>query len=285
LQNDIEQPRITQIKSFSQEDPFWSKNRFIEFFRQLSQLCATAITEDAEEWKDLSMSDGNISHFSHSSDEDQEETTSEQACQRLLEQIVALHGPKISVLSPNTPEISHRNLQVQVPHKSLPLKVGNYELRVINDGGVYLSRPDKTTKGRVPVCFIEAKRRNFDGERHTGDDDEISQKTITQEFAELLVQAQANLPANTSFPDQLSYGIIIHGTVMYVVAIHFPAAYLEQIHKNRLDADQIVYLRRSRPFELKRSQDRKDLVGLIWTMLAYFKSGDAPIGSLFRNSS
>jgi len=71
----------------------------------------------------------------------------------------------------------------------------------------------------------------------------------------------------------------MRGTYFRIYTAYFPMAYLDSLQRGSRPTDQ-VYLRRSKVFNMKEVDDRKDALLVVLAILQYFRSGNSRIATL-----
>lgn len=111
-----------------------------------------------------------------------------------------------------------------------------------------------------------------------GQPEEYNTTSVAQEVAELVSQAQNEYKAeHGSNGDQESFVLTIHGTQVRLAAAYFTAEYLGYLESAQMPVDQHLYVRRSRFFEMKNPEDRKETLKMCIGLVEYLLSGYAVI--------
>lgn len=111
-----------------------------------------------------------------------------------------------------------------------------------------------------------------------GQPEEYNTTSVAQEVAELVSQAQNEYKAeHGSNGDQESFVLTIHGTQVRLAAAYFTAEYLGYLESAEMSVDQYLYVRRSRFFEMKNPEDRKETLNMCIGLVEYLLSGYAVI--------
>ncbi|RHZ67145.1 uncharacterized protein CDV56_107799 [Aspergillus thermomutatus] len=162
---------------------------------------------------------------------------------------------------------------------------GYGQISANSDGGMALvGRAARTSSDRpsnVPLVAVQAKRRHAGGlRRGTGAPERFNYKTLGQEVSELYGIACEQDRLLDQRLDQEAFLISIHGTQVRLVAAYFTADYLRAVKSNSLPADQYLWVRRTRPFDLKSRQGRKDALRNIMGLVYYLYSGEAKMNEI-----
>lgn len=77
----------------------------------------------------------------------------------------------------------------------------------------------------------------------------------------------------------------IHGTRFRLTTAYFTAEYLRHVQSTSMPTDHHLYVRRSRHFELKNPDGRKDALLTAMGLINYFFSGEAVMEQVKQMSS
>ena len=82
--------------------------------------------------------------------------------------------------------------------------------------------------------------------------------SILAQVAEMLVQAMVNSLelCQSEWSDQEAFVLSIHGTQLKLTAAWFPKEYLQAVHSPTMPVDQTLWVRRSKPYDLKDPYQR-----------------------------
>lgn len=121
--------------------------------------------------------------------------------------------------------------------------------------------------------------------RHTGQPEAFQEESLAQEVAELLGIALASYRSGNAGNDQEAYVVTIHGTQLRLVAATFTASYLRAVQSDVMPAFERQDIRRSKFFELKDPDGRKEALRMLYGLGQYILSGQAEMEQLRHASS
>ncbi|PYI03972.1 hypothetical protein BO78DRAFT_409402 [Aspergillus sclerotiicarbonarius CBS 121057] len=201
------------------------------------------------------------SDLSTSSNEDKQEEPSRQILSALLDSLTG----------------SSRALSIPLGTESKCL--------AYNDGGLYLTRQGEYTGsdryGTIPLLSLEAKRRHAGNiRRSAGEEERYSAEILAQEVAQLLGQAMEHVTQIDCCRDQEAFILSLHGTHLKLTAAHFTADYLRHVNSPLMSETETLWVRRSKPHDLKTQQGRAGALQLCIGVYEYLWSGRAEIGLL-----
>lgn len=121
--------------------------------------------------------------------------------------------------------------------------------------------------------------------RHTGQPEAFQEESLAQEVADLLGIALAGYRSGDSGNDQEAYVVTIYGTQLRLVAATFTASYLRTVQSDVMPAFERQDIRRSKFFELKDPDGRKEALRMLYGLGKYILSDQAEMEQLRHASS
>jgi hypothetical protein len=103
---------------------------------------------------------------------------------------------------------------------------------------------------------------------------------LAQEVAKLLGQAMEHAAQLGGWRDQEAFVLSIHGTHVKLTAAHFTAKYLRHVNSPTMPETEKLWVRRSKPYDLKLQSGRADALKLCIGIFEYLRSGNAEVGLL-----
>ncbi|PYI04022.1 hypothetical protein BO78DRAFT_321397 [Aspergillus sclerotiicarbonarius CBS 121057] len=215
------------------------------------------------------------SDLSTSSNEDKQEEPSRQILSALLDSLTGCGYPSIQYRGQG--DVASRALSIPLGTESKCL--------AYNDGGLYLTRQGEYTGsdryGTIPLLSLEAKRRHAGNiRRSAGEEERYSAEILAQEVAQLLGQAMEHVTQIDCCRDQEAFILSLHGTHLKLTAAHFTADYLRHVNSPLMSETETLWVRRSKPHDLKTQQGRAGALQLCIGVYEYLWSGRAEIGLL-----
>lgn len=137
------------------------------------------------------------------------------------------------------------------------------------------------------MCY-KAKRRDAAG-KHVGAREEEGHcaDILAQEVAELLGQAMENRKqvSENRWVEQESFTVSIHGTKLKITAAYFSAEYLHHVSSRITPTDQVLWVRRTGPLDLREPAQRAQALRWLIGLVAFMYSGEAEIALLKQDLS
>ncbi|KAE8144720.1 hypothetical protein BDV25DRAFT_134420 [Aspergillus avenaceus] len=270
---DLRAASIDDIREF-QADKF-SGNTYQLLFDILSKLSVTK-TSEAEILNNLQQSDSSSSDLSTSSTENSAENTSTDALKMYLGMVEENEDMSLNVYGTPTRFIWH---------------IAGMKFEATNDGNIGVnyrgrySRSDRNSK--TPAVGFECKVRHAAGvKRGSGEAEDFLASVFRQEVAQLIGGLISQRRMLIRHPDQELFVIGMHGTVLYFSAAYFPPEYiryLEMDHSANAYGPATIFLwvRRSRHFDFKSTEDRVQALKFLWALITYIASGTARVNIVF----
>ncbi|EHA18369.1 hypothetical protein ASPNIDRAFT_38024 [Aspergillus niger ATCC 1015] len=134
----------------------------------------------------------------------------------------------------------------------------------------------------VPVINFECKTRDAGGvRRRSGDREKFIPTVFAQEVSEMIgstIAQRAGL-LFIKHSDQEAFVVSVHGTLFYISAAYFSPEYIGYIETAEpaeiAVGDNLLWIRRSIHFDLKRPEDRGQALKFFWALVKYIASGEA----------